>query len=47
MPGTFHAIHNRHERFHLDSTLVAAGAAILTILIVLLLFFGLMVIRAS
>jgi hypothetical protein len=47
MPGTFHSLHGRNDRFHLDSTLVAAVAAILTILIVLLLFFGLMVIRAS
>jgi hypothetical protein len=48
MPGTFHShIPDRRERFQVDSTLITSGVMILVILLLVILFFGFMVTRAS
>ena len=50
MRGVFHGrIHGRAEQIHwtAESALLTAGALILTLLIIVILFFGVLVTRAS
>ncbi|SPE33433.1 hypothetical protein SBA3_20024 [Candidatus Sulfopaludibacter sp. SbA3] len=48
MLGALHnRTHGRGEQIQVESALLAAGALILTLLIILVLFFGVFVIRAS
>jgi len=48
MPSAFQSHnHNRRERFQVDSTLVTSGVLILVILMLVILFFGFVVTRAS
>jgi len=48
MPGVFHSrVHGRREQIQVEHALWTTGALILFLLIVLILFFGVFVTRAS